>query len=159
MPLLRQAKPFGILEKCCLVRLWRVGTNTLYILRTTGSWFVRFVAQPYIYSFQGSDWFILARTVVRVKCDSSHIRLHRMGFLAEFYNTFWGWNKELRCKAAWFIRICAAGVIAVLQIYFTYSKIIVTSNTYRKNRSSHYIYLVAAFFVSKFPIKQRPMGD
>ena len=53
--------------KCCLMRLWRVGTNTLYILRTTGSWFVRFVVQPYIYSFQGSDMFILPRTVVRVK--------------------------------------------------------------------------------------------
>ena len=37
------------------MRLWRVGTNTLHILRTTGSWFVRFVVQPSIYSFQCSD--------------------------------------------------------------------------------------------------------
>ena len=39
----------------------------MYILRTTGSWFVRFVVQPSIYSFQGSDRLILPRTAVRVK--------------------------------------------------------------------------------------------
>ena len=68
------------------MRLWRLGTNTLYILRTTGSWFVRFVVQPYIYSFQGSDRLILSRTTVRVKAIHPTTDFIRRGFLAEFYN-------------------------------------------------------------------------
>ena len=68
------------------MRLWRVGTNTLYILRTTGSWFVRFVVQPYIYNFQGSDMFILSRTLVRVKAIHPTTYFIGRGFLAEFYN-------------------------------------------------------------------------
>ena len=67
------------------MRLWRVGTNTLYILRTTGSWFVRFVVQPYIYSFQGSDRLILSRTTVRVKAIHPTTDFIRRGFLVEFY--------------------------------------------------------------------------
>ena len=43
----------------------------MYILRAIGSLFVRFMAQPPIYSFQGSDMFILSRTVVRVKAIHS----------------------------------------------------------------------------------------
>ena len=49
-----------------------MGTNTLYILRAIGSLFFRFMAQPPIYSFQGSDMFILSRTVVRVKAIHPH---------------------------------------------------------------------------------------
>ena len=67
------------------MRLWRVGTNTLYILRAIGSWFVRYMAQPYIYSFQGSDWLILPRTAVRVKAIHPTTDFIGRGFPAKFY--------------------------------------------------------------------------
>ena len=70
--------------KCYLMRLWRVGTNTLYILRAIGSLFVRFMAQPPIYSFQGSDMFILSRTVVRVKAIHPTSDFIGRGFLASY---------------------------------------------------------------------------
>ena len=66
------------------MRLWRLGTNTLYILRAIGSLFVRFMAQPPIYSFQGSDMFILSRTVVRVKAIHPTSDFIGMGFLASY---------------------------------------------------------------------------
>ena len=58
----------------------------MYILRAIGSLFVRFMAQPPIYSFQGSDMFILSRTVVRVKAIHPTTDFIGRGFLAEFYN-------------------------------------------------------------------------
>ena len=66
MPLLRREIPSAYF-KCyiCACGAWEL--NTLYILRAIGSWFIRFMAQPPIYSFQGSDMFILSRTDVRVK--------------------------------------------------------------------------------------------
>ncbi len=66
------------------MRLWRLGTNTLYILRAIGSLFVRFMAQPPIYSFQGSDMFILPRTVVRVKAIHPTSDFIGRGFLASY---------------------------------------------------------------------------
>ena len=82
VPLLRWAKPFGILVVVvrCACGAWEL--NTLYILRAIGSWFVRFVTQPYIYSFQGSDILILSRTVVRVKAIHPTSDFVGRGFLA-----------------------------------------------------------------------------
>ena len=78
-------RPFGILEKCYWMRLWRLGTNTLHILRTTGFCFVRFVVQPHIYSFQCSDMLILPQTHVCVKAIHPTSDFIRRGFLARCF--------------------------------------------------------------------------
>jgi len=87
--------------KCyiCACGAWEL--NTLYILRAIGSWFVRFMAQLPIYSFQCSDLAILSQTNVYVKAIHPTPDFIERSFLDEFYKrlkkkgVYWWHNNTL----------------------------------------------------------------